>query len=443
MTVDQSHPYIPNASPKIRDQMLKDIGVKTIEDLVKTVPSSAFFKGEFSLPIAQSEIEIRQEFANHANNVVSNPGSTFAGAGVYQHFVPAIIDPLVSRGEFLTSYTPYQPEISQGTLTTIMEFQTFTSELTGLPVSNASMYDGSTAAAEAMLLLARAKSDRRIVYVASSIHPDTLTVIRTYADPAGIEIRELPTDPAKLTTVFGAESDLGLSCGVLVQSPNYFGVMEDVETIAKLCHDHQALCGVYVTNPHAFAVYEAPGHQGADFVFGDCSSFGNFPSLGGPGVGFFTAKAEFMRLMPGRITGCTSDSDNKESYCLTLATREQHIRRDKATSNICTNQGVCALRSTIYMSLLGPEGLKEIAEYSYHRARELADLLKTKGFSRIGSDFHNEFVIDYPKAAELIQTTKDFVPGVAVKLPNGKLGLLICVTELNTDEGFQKLLGVL
>jgi len=362
----------------------------------------------------------------------------FLGAGAYPHHVPSAVDQILLRSEFYTAYTPYQPELAQGTLQAIFEFQTFVSLLTGLPVANASMYDGATSAAEAALMALRIKKGRRQVVVSRAVHPSYRAVLKTYLTAADTELTEVPydsktgeTDLAELRRAVGSNTAL-----VLLQSPNFFGVIESMRQSAEIAHSAGALLCAAATEALSFGLLASPGDAGADIAVGELQSFGNGMSFGGPGLGFFAGKEEFLRQFPGRLVGETVDLDDKRAFVLTLSTREQHIRRENATSNICTNHGLCALGATVHLALLGRTGLRELALLNYRRARYAREKLGKLRFS--GHTF-NEFVIeggdlDRARAAGV-------TPGLQLgdHYPELTGQLLVCVTELHDRQAIDGL----
>lgn len=385
--------YIPNTDEQ-RVEMLKTIGVSSIEDLFADLPESSRLDRELEIPAPVNELELMTSLKKMSRqNVTAEDCPCFLGAGVYDHFVPLVIDHLISREEFTTSYTPYQPEISQGTLQAIFEYQTMVCELTGMDVSNASIYDGATSMAEAAMMAA-SSTKRNSILVARAVNPQSRSVLKTYASVRDIEIREVGNSKG----VMDNEELKGLLndsvAAVIVQSPNFFGNLEDLRAIGDIAHANKSLF-IVSTDLMALSLLEAPGKMGADVVVGDGQSLGNPMNLGGPHFGFFAATKKLMRKIPGRIVGQTLDRDGKRAYVLTLQAREQHIRREKATSNICSNQNLCLLVSTIYLSLMGREGLKEVALQSMSKAVFTKEaLLKTGKFSSVfDGPFYREFVV--------------------------------------------------
>jgi glycine dehydrogenase subunit 1 len=383
--------YLPKSDAE-RREMLDSMGLATLEDLFAQLPDEVRLKRPLRIPPGQSEYEIidyfRERAAENANGYAS-----FLGAGAYHHYRPVVIDALVQRGEFLTAYTPYQPEISQGTLTSIFEFQTMLCQLTGMEVANASMYDGSTALPEAVMMACRVTGRTRAV-VARSVHPEYRQVHHTYARHQGLPIAEAPYDPATGSVDLAALEGLvdEATAAVVVQNPNFFGCLEPVRDAARIAHAKGALLVVIFTEAVSLGLLEPP--VDADIVAGELQSFAITPAYGGPYVGVMAAKERFIRQMPGRLVGQTTDSEGNRAFCLTLATREQHIRREKATSNICTNQALVALMATIFMSVYGKQGLRELASQNVAKAHFLASKLGEKGVkTRFSAPFFNEFVV--------------------------------------------------
>lgn len=430
--------YFPHTEANIKG-MLEHIGIKSIDELYAEVPEQVRLKKDYDLPEAKSELEIRQFFAGLAAK--NKQLTCFAGAGAYDHYTPAAVPQIVSRSEYLTSYTPYQAEISQGTLHYIFEYQSMMAELTGMDISNASMYDGSTATAEAVLMAVASAKKARKVLVSETVDPKILAVIRTYAHFHGVDIEMVKaTDGATDKADLDSKLADGGVAGVLVQQPNYFGVVEDYTGFADATHAAKAL---FIMNSVAadLAVLRTPGEWGADIAVGDGQSLGLPMSFGGPYVGYMCCREKLMRKMPGRIVGMTKDSRGQRAFVLTLQAREQHIRREKATSNICSNESLMALFVTIYMSLMGKQGLKEAAELSYAGAHYLMDRLVATGRFKPAFDrpFFNEFCVRY--AGDVDELQKRFID-------NGILGgvkvapdtIMFAVTEKRTKEEIDKLI---
>ncbi len=436
-----AYKYFPQTDEDI-SRMLKAVGMESLDDLYADVPESVRFRGEYELPSSMSEIEVRQYFERLGR--MNKQLTVFAGAGSYDHYTPAVIPSIVSRSEFLTSYTPYQAEISQGTLHYIFEFQSMMAELTGMAVSNASMYDGSTATAEAaiMAMAATKKTDR--VLVSSTIDSKVLKVVRTYARFHGFDVELIDSDNG-ITDKNDMETKLakGGVAGVIVQQPNYYGVVEDYSGFADSCHKAKSL---FVVNGIAadLALLKTPGEWGADIAVGDGQSLGIPMNFGGPSVGYMCCTEKLIRKMPGRIVGKTLDSHGQRCFVLTLQAREQHIRRQKATSNICSNESLMALFVTIYMSLMGKEGMKEAAMLSYKGAHYLCDRLTATAHFALAYDrpFFNEFCVRYDGNVDRLQQHL---------LDNGIFGgikvsddvLMFAVTEKRTKEEIDTLVKLI
>ena len=433
--------YFPHTQEDLQAMMDK-VGVKDLDGLYAQIPDAIRFKNDYQLPSEMSEIEVRQLFDKLGSQ--NQQMTCFAGYGVYDHYTPSVIPSLLQRSEFLTSYTPYQAEISQGTLHYIFEYQSMMAELTGMDISNASMYDGTTACAEAMMMAVAAGKKQNKVLVSDTLNPDTRKVLDTYALHQGIELETIaPKDG--VTDVDDLKSRLaqGGVAGVVVQQPNAIGIVEDYTGFAEACHEQKAL---FIIDSVAadLAVLKTPGEWGADIAVGDGQSLGIPMQWGGPYVGYMCCTEKLIRKMPGRIVGMTKDNRDQRAFVLTLQAREQHIRRQKATSNICSNQSLMALFVTIYMSLMGKQGLKEAGELSYAGAHYLCDkLLATGHFSLVyDKPFFNEFLVRYDKNLdELISfyIMNGILPGV--KMSDGSL--LMAVTEKRTKEEIDFFLSIL
>ena len=423
-----------------RADMLAKIGVKSIDDLFADVPNGKLLKALPALAKTQSEIAVEREIGKlSARNVAAGSVPFFVGAGAYRHHVPASVDHLIQRSEFLTSYTPYQPEITQGTLQVLFEFQSQVALLTGMDVANASMYDGSTACGEAMLMAHRITRRKKAV-LSGGLHPHYRAVTETLARWGDTDVSALPPDPLGKEDA-AAAIDGETSC-IVVQYPSVYGTIRDLKPIADAAHAKGALLVVVVTEVVALGALKSPGEMGADIVVAEGQSIGNGLNFGGPYVGLFATREKYVRQMPGRLAGETVDASGKRGYVLTLSTREQHIRREKATSNICTNSGLCALAFTIHMTLLGEAGLRKLAALNHANACDLAERLsKVKGVSVLNDTFFNEFTIRVPgKAAAVIEklVEKGVLGGVPVsRLEPDKPDLadliLVASTEINTD----------
>lgn len=424
--------YVCNTPGDIRI-MLDRIGVKSVADLFDDVPRSILLHGNLDLPEAISEAEASRLLAEMAG-ANGNP-VTFAGAGSYAHYIPAAVDALALRSEFYTAYTPYQPEVSQGTLTAIFEFQTMICRLTGMDVANASMYDGATSLAESVLMSSRATGRERIV-APDSLHPHYREVVRTYCWANNIEIREIKTLGGVITADDVTKAlDDGVSA-VIVQNPNFFGCIENVAPIAAAAHVRGAHCVYVVTEPMSLGMLKRPAALGADIVCGEAASFGNPAGFGGPALGILAAKAEFIRKMPGRLVGRSVDADGKEAYVLTLQTREQHIRREKATSNICTNEALCALRAVIYLALVG-NGIRDLARLNHNLASYCKKRMAEKGWiSVFNAPYFNEFAMKKKGGARLLENAKGrgFLGGVHLGDYYDEYGdcVLVCCTEMTS-----------
>ena len=423
-----------------REDMLARIGVADVDALFSDVPADKLLKAPVDLPRAKGELEVERILARMSSrNVSASSVPFFVGAGAYKHHVPATVDHLIQRSEFLTSYTPYQPEIAQGTLQYLFEFQTQVAALTGMEVANASMYDGSTGTGEAVLMAHRV-TKRKKALLSGGLHPHYAEVVRTLSTMASDQVVSLPPDVTAGEDIL-AQIDDETSC-VVVQNPDVFGNLRDLKPIAAKAHAHGALLIAVFTEVVSLGAIVPPGAQDADIVVGEGQSIGNALNFGGPYVGLFAAKSKYIRQMPGRLCGETVDAAGQRGFVLTLSTREQHIRRDKATSNICTNSGLCCLAFTIHMTLLGQAGLQRLAEVNHANAVALADALAgVKGVQVLNDSFFNEFTVKLPKpAAEVVEAlaAKGILGGVPVSrlLPNAGLDdlLLVASTEVNTNE---------
>jgi glycine dehydrogenase subunit 1 len=424
-----------------RAAMLAKIGAPSIDALFRDVPKSAVVPlSTFDLPDTKGELEVDRLMSKlAAKNTAAGSVPFFCGAGAYKHHVPSAVDHLIQRSEFLTSYTPYQPEIAQGTLQYLFEFQTQVALLTGMEVANASLYDGSTATAEAVLMAQRVTRRPKAI-LSGGLHPHYSETVETVAGLSGKVVRA-PVTPGSAEDI-AAMIDSETAC-VVVQSPDVFGMIRDLKPIAEAAHAKGALLIAVVTEIMSLGLIEPPGHQGADIVVAEGQSIGNGLNFGGPYVGLFATREKFLRQMPGRLTGETVDATGKRGYVLTLSTREQHIRRDKATSNICTNSGLCVLAFTIHLSLLGEEGLTRVARLNHATASKLADkLAKIGGVSLVTSSFFNEFTIKLPKpAAGVVDAlvAKNIIAGVPASrlLPHDSSVrdlLIVAATETCTDD---------
>lgn len=435
--------YLPHTSEDI-SEMLKVVGVTGLEDLFLSIPEDCRRKTNLNLPSPLTEWELDEMMASLAKSMAVSPEyNVFLGAGSYHHHIPAAVSYLLGRSEFSTAYTPYQPEISQGTLQAVFEYQTFVAMLLGLDVANASLYDGASALAEALLMSARISRHKKVA-VSSLIHPHYRMVLRTYLKPAEFEIIELPYLPDGTTDFSKLEGIQGLGA-VAVQSPNFFGCIENIKAVSDLTRGTKTLSITSFTEPMAYGLYKNPGTQGADIACGEGQSLGIPQSFGGPGLGMFACLKQHVRSMPGRLVGETTDRDGKRGFVLTLATREQHIRREKATSNICTNSGLCAVTSAMYMASLGGTGFREFARLNYDKCEYLKKELAAAGFRiPFAAPTFNEFVVEFPDGPKgLYQRLLDrrIVAGLPLsayypELPNH---YLLCVTETKSRENMDAL----
>lgn len=432
--------FFPQTKEEI-EQMLKQAGMNSLDDLYADVPEQIRFRGEYDLPEPMSETEIRSVFEKLGEK--NRRLTVFAGAGCYDHYTPAVVPNIISRSEFLTSYTPYQAEISQGTLHYIFEYQSMMAELTGMDVSNASMYDGSTATAEAAIMALASTKKTDTVLVSASVDPKVLNVVKTYAHFHGFNVELIAeNDGATDKEQMDARLEKGGVAGVIVQQPNYHGIVEDFSGFADSCHAHKSL---FIVNSVAadLALLKTPGEWGADVAVGDGQSLGIPMSFGGPSVGYMCCTEKLMRKMPGRIVGKTVDNRGQRVFVLTLQAREQHIRRQKATSNICSNESLMALFVTIYMSVMGKEGVKEAAQMSYDGAHYLHDALIATGLfsDKYERPFFNEFCVKYNGDVNRLQQRfieNGILGGVKVDADT----LMFAVTEKRTKEEIDKLVNI-
>jgi len=430
----QSH-YIPNTVPE-QSEMLATLGADSIDQLFVDIPDR-YRNPVLDLPAPMSELEVQRELAGlAAKNRILASGPSFLGAGAYYHFVPSIIKAIMTRGEFLTAYTPYQPEVSQGTLQVIYEFQTLISSLYGMDVANAGMYDGATSLAEGVLMACRVTRRDQVV-VSDSVSPTYLQVIRTYCQAQGITIRQVKH--------WEPELDGSTAC-LVAQYPNFYGSIEDLGQHSRAAHDQGALL-VVSADPLAMGMLQSPGHFDADIVTGEGQPLGIPVSYGGPYVGLFTCKQEYIRQMPSRLVGRTTDDQGRNGYVLTLQTREQHIRRERATSNICTNEALYALAATIYLAAMGKQGLKQVAELCYHKAHYAAACIEElPGYSRpMQNAFFQEFVMQCPTFPAVINRRlleQNILGGLDISesVPNG---MLLCFTEMCTKDDIDTLVSAL
>ncbi len=413
-------------SQQDKQQMLQQIGINSVDEIY--LQQNASIANDFNLPNHKNEqatLEEIKSFANE-NKVFKN---IFAGYGCYNHFIPSAVDAIIQRGEFLTSYTPYQPEVSQGTLQVIFEFQSLLCAITGMEVANASVYDGQTACAEAALMSLRVKKKRTKVCVAGNVHPDYIKVLKTYLTNIGIEISYQNIDDININNEYAC---------VITQLPDYTGNVNNLENIRKVCNENDAMMIVVNNEILAFGMIEPPK---ADIICGDASSLGVPLSFGGPLLGYFTCKKEHVRQMPGRVCGATQDEDGKRSFVLTLSAREQHIRREKSTSNICSNQGLCATAFTVHATLLGEIGFKNLAIQNHYLAQKMYNALISSGFKVINKTFFNEFTFECQNAKKVLQKmeSKEILAGVA----NNENQIIVCVTEMLSEESIAEYIKLL
>lgn len=442
------HRYIPNTEAD-RAQMLEEIGVKAVEELFCDIPEALRMKGSLDLPEALSEMELSQHMKQLAGkNKGTGQMATFLGAGAYDHYIPSIVKHLAMRSEFYTAYTPYQPEISQGTLQVIFEYQTMMSQLTGMDVANASMYDGGTACVEAAMMAVEA-ARKSTIAVSETVHPEIRKILHTYLKFREVEVIEIPmkdgvTDSSALRELVNKDT-----AGVIIQSPNFFGAIEDVTEAEALIHQGKGSL-IMVVDPISLGILKSPGQLGADIAVGDAQAFGNPLNFGGPYLGFLAAKSKLVRKMPGRIVGQSVDVDGKRAFVLTLQAREQHIRRYKATSNICSNQGLNALMAAIYLTTMGKKGLREVALQSTQKAHyALERITETKKFKLLfNQPFFKEFAItsdldSHHVNGELLK--EQIIGGYQLErdYPQLKNGLLLCVTEKRTRAEIDRLVALM
>ncbi len=436
--------YLPHTPDEI-DAMLQVTGKKSLDDLFAIIPESCRIDGELQLPDPLNEWDLNTHMENITGSMGANQNSIcLIGAGSYHHHIPETVQSLMSRSEFLTAYTPYQPEMAQGTLQGIFEYQTLTARLLGMDVANASMYDGGSALAEALLMGLRVKKKKKTVAVSSAIHPHYRQVVETYLKPTNFDLIELPLLKNGRTDLSALENITDLAA-VALQSPNFFGIIEDLEAAAPMVHGIDALFITCFSEPLAYGLYKNPGTCGADIVCGEGQSFGIPRSFGGPGLGMFGCREKFTRSMPGRLVGETKDLDGRRGYVLTLATREQHIRREKATSNICSNQGICAMTAGMHMASLGGTGIRELARLNYDKANYLKRILVEAG-ARVcfDSPIFNEFAVEFPQDFKPIHERllqQKIVAGLPLETyyPEMDGCYLFCATETVSKEAMDRI----
>lgn len=433
-----------------RKKMLEEIGLSSLEELFENLDAGIRLREELDLPDGLSELEVKQKLlALSKKNQTASDNAYFVGGGCYNKFSPAAISYLTQRSEFLTAYTPYQPEISQGSLQSIYEYQTMICNLTGMDLSNAGVYDGATACAESVLMACRIKKLNKVL-VASTINPDYLKVIQTYATAIGIDIDLIPSASTTLNLNSLKNLEEKDYAAILVQYPNYFGDIEDMDALREIANDLNSLF-ISCSDPSALSILKAPSEFEVDIAVGDIQSLGLPMALGGPHAGYMATKTAYMRQLPGRIVGMTMDKEGKRAYTLTQQAREQHIRRDKATSNICSNQALMCLSATIYLSLMGYQGILELEENSIEKAQLLAKkITEIDEFEILNKNYLNEFVVKFPSRINVeafVKTmeSKNVFAGIALEkeFPNFKNCLLVATTELNTVDEIYKYISVL
>ncbi len=437
-------------SDKDKKEMLDKIGISTVDELFNSVPENIKLKRLLDVPAALSELELVDKLKEISEKNKNAGLLSFLGAGAYQHYIPVVVDYLSSRGEFVSPYTPYQPEVSQGTLQVIFEFQTLICQLTGMDIANASLYDGASGAAEAVLMANRLTRKEKIL-VASTLHPQYRQVIQTYTRNLGLSIEEIGfVNSGKINTEQLSKKIDEETAAVVYQSPNFFGIIEDIQAISDIAHKKNALSVYVVTEPLSLGILEPPGKLGVDIVTGEAQAFGMPLSFGGPYLGFMACSEKYLRQFPGRIAGQTKDVDGKQGYVLTLSTREQHIRRERATSNICTNQAWCLLRATIFLETLGKCGLRDMAAHNLYKADYARQKInEVKGIeSRFSGISFNEFVLSFNKPWVEIESSlreKLIIGGYNLQkdYPGLKNCALFCVTEMHKKEDIDKLAEIL
>jgi len=441
--------YLP-LTESDRRAMLEVIGAKEVDDLFRDVPAAARLPGPLDLPFHQGEMEVERAFTRIAGkNLSAGCAPFFIGAGIYRHHIPAAVDQLLLRGEFLTAYTPYQPEVSQGTLQALFEFQSQVAIITGMDVANASMYDGATATAEAAIMACRVTKRAKVI-LSGSLHPHYIETVETSLRYTEMEAEPLPPDPLGMEDLLGRVD--GATACVVVQNPGFFGGVRDLRPLAAICHEMGALLVVMVAEPTSLGLIESPGAMGADIVVAEGQSLGMGMNFGGPGLGLFATRDKYVRQMPGRLAGQTVDVDGKRGWVLTLSTREQHIRREKATSNICTNSGLCALAFSMHLTLLGGTGFGRLAELNHAQATRLEQKLKAvKGLRVLPSSYYNEFAVhlgDEVQAAEVVDklAAKGILGGVPASRfypswPELAPVLILAATETNSEDDMDRLVA--
>jgi glycine dehydrogenase subunit 1 len=445
--------YIPNTK-SVCEEMLRDIGVKSTEDLFSDVPEDVLLDRPLQIPGPLSEMELYTHLKSLSEESIhGDKASYFLGAGAYFHWIPSVVSHLAGRAEFYTAYTPYQPEVSQGTLQAIFEFQTYMSLLTRMEVANASMYDGASALAEAVLMARRIASGKEDILIASTVHPEYREVVKTYLLAQDVQIRDVPFTSDFQTDWETAQDMISeKTCCLVVQNPNVFGTIENLQAltwISERLHEVGGLMIANVVEPISLGILIPPGEYGADIVVGEGQPLGNPVSFGGPCLGILASTKRFVRKMPGRLVGQTTDSRGDRGYVLTLATREQHIRREKATSNICTNQSLCALRASVYLSVLGKKGFREVASINMKNANYARGSIgRIKGFKIDEVPIFNEFVVECPRPVSEIQKALlqgRIIGGLDISrfFPSLENHILFCTTERNTRKEIDRMCEIL
>ncbi len=439
--------------PKNKEEekaMLKEIGINSTQDLFSDIPEKIRLKQPLNINKPLSEAETKNKILELANkNKIYS--SSFLGAGSYNHYIPSIVNHITSRSEFYTAYTPYQAEMSQGILQAIFEYQTMICNLTGMDVSNASLYDGAEALAEAAIICLN-KTKKSEIIISKAVHPEYKETVKTYLNARDKKLIEIDTDEEGKTNLPLLKQEINENtAGILIQSPNFFGNIEDIKEIEQITHENKSLLTISITDPSCLGILTPPGDLNADIVTAEGQSFGNPKSFGGPYLGIIAVKQDLMRYVPGRIVGQTEDNQGKTGYLLTLQTREQHIRREKASSNICSNQALNALAATVYLAALGKQGINELANLNLQKSHYLKDELEKIGIKSKFSDlFYNEFVIEFEDETQLERVKEELEknniePGLRLNrfYPELRNCMLLCVTETNSKEGIDKLVSIM
>ncbi|MBN2134970.1 MAG: aminomethyl-transferring glycine dehydrogenase subunit GcvPA [Acidobacteria bacterium] len=439
--------YLPNSGKEF-DEILKEIGVGSVDELFKVIPEELRLTKPLDLPEGKSEVEVLDILRNLSDKTAGvSKYSSFLGAGAYNHYVPTTVGSLISRAEFYTAYTPYQPEVSQGTLLAMFEYQTMMCHLTGMEIANASLYDGASATAEAVLMADRIQRKKNKIVMSEGIHPEYLETVKTYLWNLPIEIVTVPLQADGSTDMNALKNAADDSTAIIMaQSPNFFGVIENIEAIAGAAKEKKILFGQIITEVYSLGMLKAPGAFGVDIVVGEAQSMGNKLNYGGPYLGFIATTDDLKRQLPGRLIGMTKDNRDQRGFVITLSTREQHIRREKATSNICTNEALCATMAAIHMSTIGEAGVKEVAEHCHSKAVYAHQALEKTGkvkFPHSGPYF-NEFVVDVGKnGKDIVEklTEKKIIAGFPLiyYYPERENQILMAFTELNTKEQIDRL----